>query len=922
MKFHWAFFVFAVSLSVCDVWCQAPTETTLDIDCGTITDIYIGQVIPITVSAKFVPGTTVNDVSIELLPSTTELVMAFGSSPTSSKNHAELSITGNISAFVTHTYEDSTTDLTADIVQYDTRVVLELGDVSATSNGYELTVTYEVVFVSLGSMTDGATYWLSAGEAYTEGGNDYIWISQCDVIVHDVNSAHASATADPTFTFDPNSTIVNGVGHVTSLTMEIPRPRTAVTVEVAVLNTTRKDIFVQELKVTSVGSAYSYMFQVPNAVVKAWDKCPLVSHLVLDLGTLINKESQTASPNTADFQIVVEVVLHAASAPFDDVIDLSIGVDFDGTEIYLAPFSVTVSGGTPASIDSFTVSPTTENIEVGGAATASIDLTIPANTMQELSITISSAPQGVFNSALSILSVSPTEQGTGVLCGVNPQDTSIQLHASGVSHVFDSAVYTAKVTNFNWPAGSSANIKLTVAVMVVDNQGAVDGNQHVLDVSVNGMPDQTVIFTVNGTASYPSNLNFDFNISHSCSSDTFLSGSILHFLLDVTTQRNVVAGPFTLEAPIPTDIANARLAIVGSSVINKGPNVACAPIADLSLETSDWKNGSGDNDRGVMRLPLMCNIQAVDDVSGDLMQLRVAVRLKDVPDLVTSDTSDTSVGMGIMFSENNIWTGSYTVSTVMPKSTATPVVLTGISVPDADVPTEFPGDWVVEWSPDNVKYYPSYVNFNTSLTASSAGDTTFSLERPLLGRYFRLVNSAGSCPPSDYSIVTKSTWDAGIFSYGPKAKLDAFFQPFGLVLDGDVETCVPLPSRNSTDTPQRLWVTMTTEYLGHVNQSMPFNVTLVGHGITCENRTADQVTVVSHPKSGNADVFQGRRPKCRLVAGGDVTDPVVTTRRSCTYMCACSDVSSCSEFNVMMHHKATTVPSAEDYKLCSIDVSV
>jgi len=91
---------------------------------------------------------------------------------------------------------------------------------------------------------------------------------------------------------------------------------------------------------------------------------------------------------------------------------------------------------------------------------------------------------------------------------------------------------------------------------------------------------------------FQSDLNFTFTVRHECTGDHILPGSVFNFHVDVISDRDQIAGPFTLEAPIPSNVSDARFAIVGGEVTSKGANVPCVPVAPLPLTTSDWYNNA------------------------------------------------------------------------------------------------------------------------------------------------------------------------------------------------------------------------------------------------------------------------------------------------------------------------------------------
>lgn len=65
-----------------------------------------------------------------------------------------------------------------------------------------------------------------------------------------------------------------------------------------------------------------------------------------------------------------------------------------------------------------------------------------------------------------------------------------------------------------------------------------------------------------------------------------------------------------------------------------------------------------------------------------------------------------------------------------------------------------------------------------------------------------------------------------------------------LILDGNNDTCMSLPTQSTTNTAKFYWTTVNSQTLG-ANGSVPFNLTIVGNGLQCNNTKGPQVTKVS-----------------------------------------------------------------------------
>lgn len=83
-------------------------------------------------------------------------------------------------------------------------------------------------------------------------------------------------------------------------------------------------------------------------------------------------------------------------------------------------------------------------------------------------------------------------------------------------------------------------------------------------------------------------VDYLFEVTNSCPTNVFESGSSMTFDVIVTTERNVVAGPMTVQAPFPPALNVSYLQFCSARIKDVGENVVCAQEGDVTATMSSW----------------------------------------------------------------------------------------------------------------------------------------------------------------------------------------------------------------------------------------------------------------------------------------------------------------------------------------------
>lgn len=83
-------------------------------------------------------------------------------------------------------------------------------------------------------------------------------------------------------------------------------------------------------------------------------------------------------------------------------------------------------------------------------------------------------------------------------------------------------------------------------------------------------------------------MTHSFSINNKCDGTDYTSGSIIYFDLTVTTERNVVSGPMSIEMAIPDEASAATLTYVSGKIVSKGKNNLCSNMGSIPVLFSNW----------------------------------------------------------------------------------------------------------------------------------------------------------------------------------------------------------------------------------------------------------------------------------------------------------------------------------------------
>ncbi|KAH3846995.1 uncharacterized protein LOC127873470 [Dreissena polymorpha] len=891
--------------------CRVTADVSLDLSFvgNAATPIYIGEARTLKVNASFDPNKVYTGVRIELLPSTSQLVFALSDVISATRTGCtSISNLHSKDDIKPHLFSDASYDPTQDIVAYKSRAELDLGNVTTGSESCTYIIEYEIVHVSLGNYTADSQYWTSVGMEYTDTGSNYIWVSQVDSTLKGVNSG-INPVISVAYHATPASEIELSTVYTTTLQLSVAYPRPTIEIVTSLTNGTKDGLYITGLKVTAVGSAYAYALQQDKAVNYSSD-CPLSTNRTLSIGTIINKESQKATRDANASEIALELSLQADSRAV-------LGSNYSVQTIFTFGGSVSsntkeffvkvVQNKNPRPFTTFQlINNTGRSVPKGNVGFLWVELEVPSKSSHLYNLILTTSPVNSVQKAFSILSVSPVMKHENIQCSFDDVTEFLPKEDAGNTALISLATFNINVTNMNFDNSSSNLLKLSVAVMALNDSSVIVDDSHTISVNVNGLLTQSVTYTVATAIPYATNLAYNYNVKPVCGNDpVFHPGSVAYFDLEITTERNKTTGPMTIEAPIPDNLTQPVLTFVNAKIVKKGKNLLCTALGKVPTNLSDWISGSNESDRAVLNLPLVCNIEVEASVDEDKFTLRIGVRIKDLPDVLDGNMTQVNFSLGLKISDQ-IWVYTTTANvTNKMKTPASPAFVKGIDLLTSIIPATWPTGFDLEWSPDKRKFYPSK---NTWLQQSTS---EWNLDVGLIGYWFRLVSKDGGCMPADYSLTSVLPKDNGYHSYGPTEKQDNLFRKLQLAVDDDDSTCLSLPAANSTDTVPYLWLTLEPKFIGLPNQTSPFNLTLVGNGFGCYGRDGDQVTKVSHPTSGNTNIYEGRRPLCKIIP-----EQQVGSQYRCVYKCDCKDLSSCNDVNIFMRH--SLAQSFNDYNLCTI----
>lgn len=79
----------------------------------------------------------------------------------------------------------------------------------------------------------------------------------------------------------------------------------------------------------------------------------------------------------------------------------------------------------------------------------------------------------------------------------------------------------------------------------------------------------------------------------------------------------------------------------------------------MSIFISTRVDGSGEQDHAILTIPLVCNVQLVNDSAEDKFVIEINVEIKD------STLQFEDCGIGVKFAGNHVWISSFWLNTTV-----------------------------------------------------------------------------------------------------------------------------------------------------------------------------------------------------------------------------------------------------------------
>ncbi|KAL4226651.1 hypothetical protein ACF0H5_014632 [Mactra antiquata] len=871
----------------------------------SFTDVYIGNCVMMAMEITFPNLQTTEGVVAEIILSLDEFNVAIGDITGCTTGTLTIGNTNFCTDYVRHLAPGYTAQ---DGVQHHHRAVFTLGTVTSPGSGdpanNKVVINFQAVLVSMGTLTVGDELIFSVGVLYDNG--EKIWVAQTSFVA---KGTQAGPGTIPTFDLIlPGDSDISDEAEKqkVQLTFGLPNPQAQVSVEFASMNDTDCGLSVFDVNLVSSGSAYAYSLEPANIVADNYGQC-CPNSISIDLGTLTNKESTKASPNPTEYNIVMEATVMATNGtiPDGETLTTAVAVYINGAEIWVAYIPGIKRDGTYATSPTYATAITgSSTVSAAMPCYMEVVVTTVPGTMT-YTITVRTNLGTAAAARLSIVAVNPVSYGQNIACEISAEDMSVTRTDSDNDGIFEEYIVSVPISNYDIDAAVDSD-KVTFNVFFLMSADAIEGET--VTAIVNGDPSLEETFTVGPAGSYDNDVSYTFDLQQDCV-NSFPVGSVVRFLLVVTTERNKIPGPSILEFPIPADIATSTLTFVSATAIDVGKNVGCVPFGRLDAELSYWDETQteGPYDRARAYITL-CNLEQVNDPAEDIIKIEFFVQIKNNAALNSAgSTTAVSFGLGWHYTGTHVWVVEYDVTTVASHDFGDGVIkyVKGITL---NAGVQWPSDGKIEWSPDNVNFYSHNTGWEPYAHVSSTPTQMLSTSA-LITRFVRIVNTDGQCPVTPTYVTQDILTD--IEFHGSTTLVKPFLQSMMFLLDGDNTTCLSLPTKAATTTTRFLYLSIKTmlPYLD-TDGTSPFSISITGTGISCDTPFGPQVTKVSHRKDADALKFKGNRRKCSYT-GGDV----VGDKQSCRYFCDCTDATTCADVSLMiLHHETVT----GDYSLCDV----
>lgn len=568
---------------------------------------------------------------------------------------------------------------------YD-RAIIDFGNVTnsitdlSTETASSIFITWNAVMIQNAATVDQAVYWVSAGAEYNY--EMEIWVGQASFTAR--TNTDPTLFAAPVFNLTGPSTMQIGSSALFTLDMYITKPSAGLSVDAFAPLNNSNIMSVCDFQVVDTGTNYLCGF-IPSehkAVFYSDSNTRGYGRARLNFGTVTNKGARDSPNPMAANRISVQFVVHLYNDPayVGQSYYVGAGVDIGAQHIWAGEILVTaVALNTGASISpSWVITKKgSGQISTLSPLLMSLDITVPKFTTASYGLEVL-APFNSSAAVFQLCSVRMTNFGRNVPCtdpAIVPQYSSRgsptypdrALASLGtLSNVGTWGYQPYNITNPNAlppdvvrveffmtatnhslaTAGSVHNV--TLGLLINDNRMLVG----TFDVQVEAAP---VLPNITD-ATTPS-----WNMSWVSGNGNIKIGGAGQFVVSMTTKNNTVYSPFDFEALMPNNtVGVTQVAICKLQVHFVGRNLPCVvPSAINSSFTYTSLLGDGYNDRGVLNLPSVCNLQLVNDSAQDVLAVRVGFQLRSNTGLVNGTQLWHSVG--VMFSPYKMWVGQIAV---------------------------------------------------------------------------------------------------------------------------------------------------------------------------------------------------------------------------------------------------------------------
>ncbi|CAC5407809.1 unnamed protein product [Mytilus coruscus] len=880
--------------------CAPPAELTLDVNLVSgfdAVEVYIGGMTKMEVKVAFPVGTT-SAVSIELLPSTNVTIMALGEITVTDADTAYVTKTGS-SAVVRHITDETL----GQNVQLSTRAVIDLGDVTGINNGgneadYTYIIQFESFVVSTDGLTDNETHWVSAGVEYDNSNS--IWVGQ---IAHYIRTGTLDNGKSATFSME-NVTEIKRMS-LTPVAFEawVPYPNSFIAVEAISLSTTNDHLRVVSLKCIVSGATTNYEFYDTTSTT-TFLNYPLLQaygadctadpggarRLRVELGNIPNRGSRLPAAAGEEDKIKFEAMVHMKStAILSDEYPFGVGVEIDGSEVWVATMNVTAIQEDPIDfpLDSFTpVGGLTKSVGEGFLATASV--TFEQRGLVSVIYKVQSSKNGGGTSGIMISQAYVESSGTNVECG----SVTTTYASSEVDGIVDIAYVNITAANHGANSSDPNEDKININVAMVGGVGyAVDGGSYDVVISIYdpaGGHTQTLTYTMSGTVTYDTNTNHTFELTSDCGENQVITeGSTFDLLLTITTERGSNPESLQIEFPIPANVTDGTFAVCGIEVVKMGRNLVCFNPVQLVDSANKTTLSDGTYEYVAMNMQPACNMPIFDDEEEDKLVLRIKSRFKEGVNITRLE--EYWFGIGSKYTSTQIWVAQYPLYGQPIYDFEGPAIITHVNIlNNINDNSTFPGNYSISRSFDGTSFDTLPIEVNAPV--DNGTHSIYTLQSPLMAKKAGLMTeNCNSMCGVDYDFTYVSLKDyIDIFGDDSEQLINDMVNVF----DNSSSTCMNLPVQGNT--PPVFWARINTTILNIDLQS--FTITVEGDGISCVRHGADKVLQVSisYPVTSSVGRFHGDVKFCKN------TISTTGSPNTCTYTCMCPNTAECSEIIIFL----------------------